>query len=131
MDHVRNPPAHRNAAVRQSLEVPDTPPSGSTEPTNGSTGVTSPLQNITNGVPEEKTITSATYMPGMGDGMNDIEINTPTEKRESIGRTIPSSRFSARKPVGVGRMSQDTTKRDSTSSDHHVGVTLEDKPMDD
>lgn len=122
-DQARHP-AGRNSLTRQSLEVPDTPPVGNSEASNGS--VTAP-RAATNGT-EEKTIMSATYVPGMDDGM----IDSPSiEKRNSIGRsTPPSSRFSGRKPVAM-RMSADPSKRDSVGSDHQIGVTLTDAPMDD
>lgn len=122
-DQARHPP--RNSIARQSLEVPDTPPIGAPEPSNGTTTA---LRAATNGG-EEKTMMSATYVPGMDDGM----VESPSiEKRDSIGRSAhaPTSRFSGRKPVAM-RMSLDGNKRDSVSSEHQVGVTLTDAPMDD
>lgn len=119
--------AHPTA--RQSLEVPSDAAVKTTEPPNGS---------VTNGSAEGQT--SATYIPGMDDGMGDISV----EKRNSLGRQGPAaaSRFPARKPAGLARMSQshEQGKRDSTGSvvghDDGVGekfghgVTLTDKPMD-
>lgn len=124
------------AGTRQSLEVPnDSAPAVAAEPTNGT-----PLQPITNGSVDAPVQASATYMPGMGDGLDDIGI----EKRNSLGRSGPASggRY-ARRPVGVNRMSMEhTNKRNSVaslggneSSDSPVsgrmGVSLTDKPMDD
>jgi hypothetical protein len=122
-DQARHPPAGRNSLTRQSLEVPDTPPIGITEVSNGS--VPAP-RAATNGS-EEKTVMSATYVPGMDDGMIDSPL---VDKRESFGRSNPpTSRFSGRKPVAM-RMSADQSKRDSVGSEHQVGVTLTDTPMD-
>ena len=72
-------------------------------------------------------------MPGMDDNMEEIGV----EKRNSLGRS--GAKFAGRRPVGLARMSQDhlTTNRDSVGSlggvqEHgRVGVSLEDKPMDD
>jgi hypothetical protein len=70
----------------------------------------------------------------MDDGMQEIGV----EKRNSLGRS--GVKFAGRRPVGLARMSQDhltTSNRDSVGSlggvhEHRqVGVSLEDKPMDD
>lgn len=124
------PPAN----VRQSLEVPSETSTPVTEPTNGTT----PLQNVTNtngtAAPrdEERPQTSATYIPGMDDGMDH---HIGIAKRDSLGRSAPAAggRFATRRPVGAARMSQDVGKRDSVGStgSGHVGVSLTDKPMDD
>ena len=76
-------------------------------------------------------VTSATYIPGMADGLDDIGL----EKSNSLGRSapVPGGRYTGRKPVGA-RMSQDQGKRDSVGSIHEggrIGVSLTDKPMDD
>jgi hypothetical protein len=132
-DQVRTPRQH-NPVARHSLEVPgDAPVPASSEPVNGT-----PLQPITNGSSEVPT-TSATYMPGMSDGMDDIGI----EKRNSLGRSgaATGARY-GRRPVGLARMSQDQVgKRDSvvslsgsnddSPSGGRVGVSLMDRPMDD
>jgi hypothetical protein len=128
-DHSRNPRgAAQNAAARMSLEVPSesgTPTAS--EPANGTTAT--PLQPITNGTAEAPQ-TSATYIPGMDDGMMG-EIGV--EKRNSLGRAAPAGRPGGRRPVGLARMSTDQTKRDSVGSldGGRVGVSLTDKPMDD
>jgi len=128
-DHARHP--RPSAGMRQSLEVPsEAGPAISAEPANGT-----PLQSITNGSAEPSTVTSATYIPGMGGGMDDIGV----EKRNSLGRSAPAAggRFAGRRPVGYGRMSADQSKRDSVGSvggheeGPRVGVSLTDKPMDD
>lgn len=125
-DHARHPPGARNAGARQSLEVPDTPPVGTTEPVNGSIAAHSKSSKA-NGADESSPM-SATYVPGM----DDIMIDSPIEKRNSLGRSapVPSSRFSGRKPLAT-RVNQDQAKRESVGSDHQVGVTLTDAPMDD
>ncbi|KAH7305143.1 rho-GTPase-activating protein-like protein [Rhexocercosporidium sp. MPI-PUGE-AT-0058] len=129
-DHARNPrPA---PGVRASLEVPGE--SAPVVPSETANGTDSPLKPITNGS-SEASATSATYIPGMGDGMDEVGI----EKRNSLGRSAPaaSARFSGRRPVGLARMSQDQSKRDSVGSigghedGARVGVSLTDKPMDD
>jgi hypothetical protein len=129
------------SVVRHSLEVPGdavVPPS---EPASVSSSA--PLQNITNG--SSDTPASATYMPGMDDGMMSEAISSEkngVEKRNSLGRAPAAAggRFGGRKPVAL-RMGQthDQSKRDSvgsmTSYDDGIGekfgVTLTDKPMDD
>ncbi len=131
MDQARHPrPA---AAVRQSLEVPgDAGPAVPAEPANGTA-----LHSITNGS-EPQNVTSATYVPSIGDGIDGIGV----EKRNSLGRAGPASgaRFAGRRPVGYGRVSVDHSKRDSIGSagghedslsGGRVGVSLTDKPMDD
>lgn len=128
--------------ARDSLEVPgESAPVVPAETANGSD---SPLKPITNGSSEAPPATSATYIPGMSDGMDDIGV----EKRNSLGRSGPaaggSARFSGRRPVGLARMSVDQSKRDSVGSmssvkgdasedgaGARVGVSLTDKPMDD
>jgi hypothetical protein len=128
-EHARNPRVGAGNPVRQSLEVPSESSTPTAEPGNGTT----PLQPITNGsadVPQ----TSATYIPGVDDGMMD---GIGVEKRNSLGRSSPAvgGRFAGRKPVGLARVSQDQTKRDGVGSVHEdsgrVGVSLTDKPMDD
>ncbi|RDL41418.1 GTPase activation, GAP [Venustampulla echinocandica] len=129
-----SPTASRSAGpqptARQSLEVPSDAAVKATEPPNGS---------VTNGSVEAQT--SATYIPGMDDGMGEIGV----EKRNSLGRQGPAaaSRFPARRNPGLARMSQshEQGKRDSVGSivghDDGVGdkfghgVTLTDRPMDD
>ncbi len=137
------------APARQSLEVPkdsDAVPASAPEaaPTNGAS-VTVPLASITNGstaaTNEAVPQTSATYIPGMGDGMDDIlgGAVSGVAKRDSLGRSghVANNRFSlgGRRPVGGKRMSIDQggeKKRDSlVSLGGHEGVTLTDKPMDD
>ncbi|KAN0089806.1 rho-GTPase-activating protein-like protein [Hyaloscypha variabilis] len=131
-DHVRHNRISTGAA-RHSLEVPnDVTPVISPEPANGQA-----LQSITNGSSEPQApMTSATYVPGMGDGLDDIGI----EKRNSLGRT--QARFSGRRPApGYNRMSGvEQGKRDSVGSlggyedgsgGGRMGVSLTDKPMDD
>jgi hypothetical protein len=146
-DHVRSPRGGGGApGVRQSLEVPkDASPVVAAESL-----VSPPLQPITNGstapapapvaapapAPEPVPQTSATYMPGMDDGMMaDIGV----EKRNSLSRTGPAvgGRFAGRRPGGLNRMSgADQSKRDSVASIDGVtggrmGVSLTDKAMDD
>jgi hypothetical protein len=131
-DHIRHNRVS-TAGARHSLEVPgDAAPSIPSEPANGQ-----PLQSITNGSAEPQALmTSATYVPGMGDGLDEIGL----EKRNSLGRT--QARFSGRRPIpgGYNRMSgADQMKRDSVgslgghddgSSGGRYGVSLTDKPMD-
>jgi hypothetical protein len=134
-DHTRAPRPAGQSAMRQSLEVPadSAPPAAPVEPTNG-IAPPEPLQDVTNGSadPAPASVTSATYMPGMDDGMQEIGV----EKRNSLGRS--GAKFPGRRPIGLARMSQDhLTNRDSVGSlagvhEHsRVGVSLEDKPMDD
>ncbi len=134
-DHTRTP--RPNQGARASLEVPgESAPVVPTEPTTN--GSDTPLKPITNGSTETPTA-SATYIPGMGDGIDDLVGGV--EKRNSLGRSAPaaSNRFSGRRPVGLARMSQDQGKRDSVGSlsglNHEdgarIGVSLTDKPMDD
>jgi hypothetical protein len=140
-DHARAPRAAVQSAMRQSLEVPaeSAPPAAPVESTNGTAPASNSLRDITNGSaePAPANVTSATYMPGMDDDMHEIGI----EKRNSLGRS--GAKFTGRRPVGLARMSQDhltSSNRDSVGSltgvhEHHdhgrVGVSLEDKPMDD
>ncbi|TVY45298.1 Rho-GTPase-activating protein [Lachnellula occidentalis] len=118
----------QTAAARQSLEVPSeqTTPTAA-EPTKEAAA---PLQNVTNGA-SDTPHTSATYIPGMDDGLGEIGI----EKRNSLGRAAPASAARGRKPVGLARMSMDQSKRNSVASSGsdggRVGVVLTDKPMDD
>jgi len=123
-----------NAGARQSLEVPTdgSPVAVASEPvSNGSPPAA--LHSITNGSAESAPImTSATYMPGMDDGLVDV---IGVEKRNSLGRAGIASgggRYSSRRPVGLAR-TQDQDRRDSVGSLHEerVGVSLTDKPMDD
>jgi hypothetical protein len=136
-DHVHPRPAGQSV-MRHSLEVPDAsaPPTAPEESSNGTASISAPLSNITNGSADisPASVTSATYHPGMDDGMNEVGV----EKRNSLGRSTPKA--AGRRAVGLARMSQDLliSNRDSTGSlsgaqDHHahVGVSLEDKPMDD
>jgi hypothetical protein len=122
-DHNRTP---RMSHPRHSLDVPAEPTvPAAAEPTNGTA-----LHSITN-ITAEPAQTSATYIPGMGDGLDDISV----EKRNSLSRTsaAATNRFSARRPV-ANRISQDQGKRDSVGSigEHpRAGVSLSDKPMDD
>ena len=123
--------------MRHSLEVPaDSGPSAAlAEPSNGNTSSFAPLTNITNGSADHTpaSMTSATYMPGMDDSIEAISV----EKRNSLGRA--GAKIAGRRPVGLARMSQDhlPSSRDSAGSlgGHHdhgrVGVSLEDKPMED
>ncbi|KAH8650903.1 hypothetical protein BGZ60DRAFT_388670 [Tricladium varicosporioides] len=126
-----------NIAARMSLEVPgDAAPPPAAEPVNGSAA----LRDVTNGSSESHPQTSATFYPGMDDGMMGGEIGI--EKRNSLGRSAPaaSARFAGRKPVGLNRLSQsqEQGKRDSVGSigeyndgiGEKFGVTLTDKPMD-
>jgi hypothetical protein len=133
-DHARSPRGGGGApGVRQSLEVPkDATPIAPSEIISST-----PLQPITNGsaAPEAPPQTSATYMPGMDDGMMG-EIGV--EKRNSLSRSGPAAggRFATRRPVGLNRMSMDQTKRESVASIDGVsggrmGVSLTDKAMDD
>lgn len=137
-DHAKPPRVAGQSAMRHSLEVPadSAPPAAPVEPTNGTTSTSAPLRDVTNGSaePTPASVTSATYMPGMDDDMGEPGI----EKRNSLGR--PGAKFAGRKPVGLARMSQDHStpnSRDSVGSltgvhEHgRVGVSLEDKPMDD
>ena len=136
-------PRDKHPTTRHSLEVPGdaaiTPP----EPSPAAVPASAPLQNVTNGSSEPPT--SATYMPGMDDGMMSEAISaekTGVEKRNSLGRAPAASggRFGGRKPVAL-RMSQshEQSKRDSVGSmsgyddgvGEKFGVTLTDKPMDD
>jgi hypothetical protein len=130
-EHSRNPRTSvPNPAARHSLEVPSESSTPVSEPANGTA---TPLQPITNGA-ADVPVTSATYIPGMSDGLDEIGL----EKRDSLGRSAPAptSRFSGRRPVGAGRMSQDQGKRDSVGSiggqdGGRIGVSLTDRPMDD
>ena len=135
-DHTRTPRLTGQSAMRQSLEVPadSAPPAAPAEPTNGTIPSSKPLQDITNGSadPTPATVTSATYMPGMDDDMQDIGV----EKRNSLGRS--AAKIPGRRAVGLARLSQDhLTSRDSIGSlagahEHsRAGVSLEDRPMDD
>jgi hypothetical protein len=135
-------PREKQAMARHSLEVPGdavVPPQSEPAQVSSST----PLQNITNG--SSDTATSATYMPGMDDGMMSEAISAEkngVEKRNSLGRAPAAvgGRFGGRKPVAL-RMGQnhDQSKRDSVGSmsgyddgvGEKFGVTLTDKPMDD
>lgn len=135
-EHARQTRASTTSAVTHSLEVPDTPPLKTVELSNGAAAT--PPKAVSNGA-RERSITSATYIPGMDDEMGTpLAEDVGVEKKNSLGRSgAPTSRFSGRKPVGIARMSQDTTKRDSVGSLHgsddsaRVGVSLTDKPMID
>ncbi|KAF4627648.1 hypothetical protein G7Y89_g10505 [Cudoniella acicularis] len=136
-DHARAHRSSANMAARMSLEVPGDAAIPTSEPPHGSVA----LQNITNGSGESQPQTSATYIPGMDDGMMGGEIGV--EKRNSLGRSgaAGGGRFAGRRPVGLARMSQgETGKRDSVGSLGEVhnnegvgekfGVTLTDRAMD-
>lgn len=109
--------------VRHSLEVP----SESGTPVTSEPVREAPLQSITNGS-AQPTITSATFMPGMPDGLDDPGL----EKRNSLGRSAAATggRFASRRPVG-----RDQGNRDSVGSMGGVesgrGVSLQDRPMSD
>jgi hypothetical protein len=133
----------KQTIARHSLEVPGDAAVPPSEPNPAHVAASAPLQNITNGSPE--TTTSATYMPGMDDGMMSEAISAEksgVEKRNSLGRAPAAvgGRFGGRKPVAL-RMGQnhDQSKRDSVGSmsghddgvGEKFGVTLTDKPMDD
>ncbi|KAM3083043.1 Rho-GTPase-activating protein 8 [Clarireedia jacksonii] len=130
-DSARN----SRGSVRQSLEVPSSAEASPiVEPKT-------PLSPIANG--SEPSVTSATYMPGSVDVLDEINVEKrrslpAVEKRNSLGRSVPASgRFPGRKPIGLARMSQDyAAKRESVGSigeepESRVGVSLTDKPMDD
>lgn len=138
-DQTRHTRTATNPSTRHSLEVPDTPPKMAVETFNGTASATVPMKSLTNGS-GGKSITSATYMPGMDDGIDGPVIeDTGVEKRNSLGRSGATSgnRFSGGKPGALSRMSQDQAKRDSVGSAQgsddgaKVGVSLTDKPMDD
>ncbi|KAG9229486.1 rho-GTPase-activating protein-like protein [Amylocarpus encephaloides] len=135
-----NPRDSKHLAARHSLEVPGgDAPFPATEPSNGQQTAPPPLHSVTNGSAD--TTTSATYMPGMDDGMGDMTVGV--EKRNSLGRSTPvggGARFGGRKPVALRmNQAQDSSKRDSVGSmsgyddgvGEKFGVTLTDKPMDD
>jgi hypothetical protein len=122
-DHSRRGAA-QTAAARMSLEVPSEKGTPTAETPKEASA---PLQPTTNGA-SETPHTSATYIPGMDDGLGEIGV----EKRNSLGRAAPARPAGGRKPVGLARVSVDQTKRDSVGSDGgRVGVSLTDKPMDD
>lgn len=149
-DSTRN----SRGSVRQSLEVPS-----SAEASPVVEPKPSPLSPLANGTEASTpSVTSATYMPGSGDGMEEAAVEKRTslasvsslpavEKRNSLGRGGQVSRNSiGRKPYGnVARMSKNfdmvaSGNRDSVGSigevpepaaEQKVGVSLEDKPMDD
>ncbi|KAA8575878.1 hypothetical protein EYC84_004964 [Monilinia fructicola] len=127
-DSARN----SRGSVRQSLEVPS-----SAEASPVVEPKPSPLSPLANGA--ETSVTSATYMPAAGDVIID---------ELALGRSGQMSRNSiGRKPYGnVARMSKNfdmvaSGNRDSVGSigevpepaaaEQKVGVSLEDKPMDD
>jgi hypothetical protein len=130
--------ATTSAITHTTLEVPDTPTMNTVELSNGATA--SPPKSTSNGS-GERSITSATYIPGMDDEISHHPVpeDVGVEKKNSLGRSgaAPTSRFAGRKPVGMSRKSQDATKRDSAGSLHgsddstRVGVSLTDKPMID
>jgi hypothetical protein len=136
-DHAKHP--RPTAGVRQSLEVPNeaAPVTVATEPTNGTPKTaphTAPLHDITNGsAGPAPLITSATYVPGMDDGMEDFGGIVKRNSQGRSGITSGGGRYTGRRPVGGARMSQDQNKRDSVGSlyEERVGVSLKDKPMDD
>ncbi|KAF7932019.1 uncharacterized protein EAE97_009040 [Botrytis byssoidea] len=149
-DSTRN----SRGSVRQSLEVPS-----SAEASPVVEPKPSPLSPLANGAETSTpSVTSATYMPGSGDGIEEPTVEKRTslsnvsslpnvEKRNSLGRSGQVSRNSiGRKPYGnVARMSKNfdmvaAGNRDSVGSigevpepaaEQKVGVSLEDKPMDD
>ena len=99
----------RMTHTRQSLEVPGSYDVSQQEPTTKSngTGAATAGASIPPAVPEAT------------EGL---------EKRDSFGRGA-----SARKPApaGISRHSAGSLKEPATSEDHHRGVELSDKPMDD
>jgi hypothetical protein len=133
-EHPRHPRPIITGAVH-SLEIPNTPPMKSVELANGAAAT--PPKPHANGS-GERSITSATYIPGMDDELaRQVPEESGVEKRNSLGRSgAPGTRFSGRKAVGLVRLSQDTSKRDSVGSlngsddSGRVGVSLTDKPMD-
>ncbi|KIN03864.1 hypothetical protein OIDMADRAFT_102238 [Oidiodendron maius Zn] len=137
-EHTRQGRSATTSTITHTLEVPDTPPLKTVELANGATAT--PPKSVSNGS-GERSITSATYIPGMDDeiGHPAVTEDVGVEKKNSLGRSgaPPTSRFAGRKPVGISRVSQDTTKRDSVGSLHgsddstRVGVSLTDKPMID
>lgn len=145
-DSTRN----SRGSLRQSLEVPS-----SAEDSPVVEPKPSPLSSLANGT-EQASVTSATYMPGSTDGMDEVSLDKRTslpptvEKRNSLGRSSQVPRNSiGRKPYGnVARMSKNfdmvaAGNRDSVGSigevpepaaaaaEQKVGVSLEDRPMDD
>lgn len=147
-DSTRN----SRGSMRQSLEVPSSAEASPVvEP---KLSLLSPLANGS-----EPSITSATYMPGSADVLDEVPLEKKTnlpavEKRNSLGRSGQVARNSVgRKPYGnVARMSKNfdmvaAGNRDSVGSigeapgpkspasapavEQKVGVSLEDKPMDD
>jgi hypothetical protein len=127
-DHAR---AHRGShpsIARHSLEVPDSAAVVTAEPANGTVA---PLQPTTNGS-SDQTVTSATYMPGMDQGLDGGSL----EKRNSLGRA--GAKVAGRRPIGLGSgvPSQEQITKVSTGSlggvpEHEHGVNLVDRPMDD
>lgn len=114
-------------SARYSLEVPnDAVPPPAAEPASET-----PLQNVTNtnGNTPSYPVTSATYIPGMPDGLDDGGL----EKRNSLGRSGHAqggSRFAQRRSMKPGELSN----RDSVGSlggGEGRGVSLQDRPMDD
>jgi hypothetical protein len=136
-DQTRHPRPTATVGAMHSLEVPDTPPMKTVELANGAAAT--PPKSLSNGS-GERSITSATYIPSMDDGMgHSVPEDIGVEKKNSVERSgAPTpGRFAGRKPVGLSRVSQDATKRDSVGSIHgsdesvRVGVSLTDKPMID
>lgn len=135
-DHPRHPRPIITGSTVHSLEIPNTPPMKSVELANGAAGT--PTKTHANGS-GERSITSATYIPGMDDELaRQVSEDGGVEKRNSQGRSGASgTRFNGRKAVGIARLSQDTSKRDSVGSlngsddNSRVGVSLTDRPMDD
>ena len=108
--------------VRHSLEVPSESSTPVSEPVNEA-----PLQSITNGS-AQPSMTSATYIPGMPDGLEDMGL----EKRNSLGRSgpAPGSRYSGRRPVGRESGNRDSVGSMGGPDSGRAGVSLRDGPMD-
>lgn len=119
--------ARANPAARHSLEVPG----DATPPTAIDAASDAPLTNVTNtNGSASHPVTSATYIPGMPDGLDDVGL----EKRNSLGRSghaQAGNRYSVRRSVKAG----DAGNRDSVGSiggpEGRIGVSLQDRPMED
>lgn len=113
-----------------SLEVPGESAMHNIDPVIAS----QPLQPITNGSGEHTPLHHVTTVDGGADE------NSEVEKRNSLGRSSPATRFPVnRKAGGLARQSLHLgdRKRDSVGSlsgverDGNVGISLSDKPMMD
>lgn len=114
-----------------SLEVPGELPAHQIDPI-----ASAPLQLVTNDSGEHAPMSAVSAIDGVADE------NAGVEKRNSLGRSSPATRFAAnRKSGGLKRQSlhMGDHKRDSVGSlrdvegaeGRPVGVSLTDKPMDD